>query len=142
VLALYVASFCGVEWWRHRLGPWEVTFSVDGEGNPSLVIYQPRLNISSVELIFPGERLNRSNMLERVAFERPGKPIPFGKVMYEDLTTLPGVITMDLFGHIIEIFPRALLADRKETEWKTETTIELAITNKTGAFKLPPQQRE
>src|SRR4051794_4098318 len=99
LVVFYFAAFHGIEWSNHRKGPWEIAFTVDGEGNPSLVIYEPKLNISSVEILFPGEREPRTNFLERVAFDHPQKPIPFGKVLYEDLTAFPGVITLEIFGH-------------------------------------------
>jgi hypothetical protein len=142
VAALYFGLFYGLEFWKHRQGPWEISFSVDGEGNPSIVIYEPKLNISSVEILFPEEKAPATNLAQRVAFDKPEKTLPFGKILYEDLTTLPGVITLDLFGHIIEVFPRALLIDRKEYAWKSELNIELSPTNKPGPAKLPPQQRK
>jgi hypothetical protein len=141
IAVLYFALFYGLEFWKHRQGPWEISFSVDGEGNPGIVIYEPKLNISSVELLFPGEKAGPTNLVQRVAFDRPEKQLPFGKVMYEDLTTLPGVVTLDLFGHVIEIFPRALLVDKKEYAWKSELNIELSPTNKPGPAHLPAQQR-
>ncbi|HEY0456848.1 MAG TPA: hypothetical protein VGE41_10770 [Verrucomicrobiae bacterium] len=131
VAAAYFLVFYGLEYWRHRKGPWEITFSVDGEGNPSIVIDQPKLSISSVELLFPGAKWSKSNLTEHIAFDRPRKQAPFGKVVYEDLTVLPGVITFsNLFGHVIEIFPRAFSIDRKEYLWKSEITLELPGTNK------------
>ena len=142
LVVFYFAAFYGIEWSKHRKGPWEIAFTVDGEGNPSLVIYEPRLNISSVEILFPGEREARTNFLERIAFDHPQKAVPFGKVIYEDLTTFPGVISLELFGHYLEVFPRALSIDRKEYPWKSESTIELSITNKPGPPKLPAQKRD
>lgn len=142
VAALYFGAFYGMEYWKHRRGPWEVSFNVDEEGNPSLVVYQPNLNISSVEILFPGEKATPTNLNERVAFDIPDKKLPFGKVVYQDLTTLPGVVTLELFGHLVELFPRALMADNKEYSWKSETTIELSITNKPGPLRLPPQKRQ
>jgi hypothetical protein len=142
LIAFYFAAFHGIEYSNHRKGPWEMSFTVDGEGNPSLVIYEPKLNISSVEILFPGEKEPRTNFVQRVAFDQPQRPIPFGKIIYEDLTALPGVITLEVFGHFIEVFPRALMVDRKEYPWKSESTLELSITNKPGPPRLPPQKRE
>jgi len=130
VLILYVCVFYGTEYWRHRKGPWEVNFVSDAEGNPSVVIYQPSLNISSVELLFPGERVGRSNLSQRVAFDRPLRKVMFGRVLYEDLTFLPGVVTFDLFGHEIELLPRTLIINKKEVPWKSETVLEMSATNK------------
>ena len=130
VAALYIAVFYGIEYARKRKGGWEVSFLSDREGNPSIVVYQPRLNISSVELVFLGEKISRSNLSERVSFDRPKKPVPFGKVIYEDLTFLPGVVTFDLFGHEIELLPRVLFVNKKEIKWKSESVVELSTTNK------------
>jgi len=133
VLILYLGVFYGTEYWRHRKGPWEVNFVTDGEGNPSVVIYQPTLNISSVELLFPGEKVGKTNLSQRVAFDRPLHKVVFGRVLYEDLTILPGVVTFDLFGHEIELLPRTLIINRKEVPWRSESVIEMSPTNK------PPQ---
>ena len=127
---LYLAVFYGCEYWRQHRGPWEVHFHTDAEGHPSVVIYQPRLNISSVEILFLGEQLPQTNLAQTVAFARPGQPIPFGRVLFEDLTTLPGVVTFDLFGHEIELLPRVLFADKRQIPWKTEMVLELSATNK------------
>jgi hypothetical protein len=133
VLILYLCTFYGAEYWRHRKGPWEVNFVTDSEGNPSIVIYQPKLNISSVELLFPGEKLASSNLSQRVAFDRPLNKVVFGRVLYEDLTVLPGVVTFDLFGHEIELLPRTLIINKKEVPWKSESVIEMSQKEK------PPQ---
>jgi hypothetical protein len=141
VAVLYFGAFYGMEYWKQRKGPWEVSFNVDGEGNPALVIYQPKLNISSVEVLFPGEKVGATNLNERIAFDALDKKLPFGKLIYQDLTALPGVVTLEIFGHVVELFPRALLADKKEYPWKSEATIELSITNKPGPIKPSPQKR-
>ena len=137
VLALYFAVFYGIEYSRKRKGAWEVNFLTDAQGNPSIVVYQPRLNISSVEILFSGEKVAQTKLSERVIFDRPRKQAPpFGKVIYEDLTFLPGVVTFDFFGHEIEIFPRALVVNRRELPWKSELVVELAPTNK---LATPPK---
>ena len=130
VVALYLCVFYGMEYWRHRKGAWEVDFVLDRGGNPSIVIYQPRLNISSVELLFGGEKVAKTNLSQRISFDRPLNKVLFGRVLYEDLTVLPGVVTFDLFGHEIELLPRTLIINRKEVPWKSETVIELSPTNK------------
>ena len=141
LIALYGAVFYGMEYARHRKGPWEVNFMSDAEGNPAVVVYQPKLNLSSVEILFPGEKIARTNLSERVAFDRPLQPVPFGKVIYEDLTSLPGVVTFDLFGHEIELLPRVLWVDKKEIPWRSENTIEVSITNKPARPPQPPKGR-
>jgi hypothetical protein len=142
VLLLYLGVFYGMEYGRHRKGPWEVNFVSDAEGNPSVVIYQPRLNISSIELLFPGEKAMASNVSQRVAFDRPLHKVMFGRVLYEDLTILPGVVTFDLFGHEVELLPRALIVNKKEIPWKTESVLELWPTNKPAQPPKPAHRDE
>ena len=139
VLGLYLASFYGIEFWRQNKGPWEVTFTTDSQGNPGIVVYQPKLNISSVEILFPGEKTLATNRSQRVIFDRPLKTIPFGQRIHEDLTSLPGVETLDLFGHEIELLPRTLIVNRKEIPWKSEMVIELAPTNRIPNLPRPPK---
>ena len=135
-LVLYVCAYNGLQYLQTRKGPWEVTFAADDEGNPSITIYQPKLNISSVEILFPGERVARSNLSERVAFDKPRQPTPFGTVIYDDLMFQPGVVTMDLFGHEVEFLPRTLIINKKEYLWNSDSTIELSSTNKPP---IPPK---
>jgi hypothetical protein len=131
VLLAYLAVFNGIEYARLRKGPWKVDFTTDSNGKPSLNIYQDYLKVST-RLEFPDEK--ETNMAERVVFDRPKKPVPFGKVIYEDLTFLPGVVTFDLFGHEVELLPRVLIINKKETAWNTVVT--LLATNKPA---VPPK---
>ena len=45
--------------------------------------------------------------------------VPFGECIYQDLMFLPGVVTMNLLGHEIELMPRTLVIDKKEVPWST-----------------------
>lgn len=143
VLGLYLAVFYGLEYSNHRKGPWEVAFLSDGTGNPSIVVYQPKLNISTVEIIFTGEKISQTNLSQRVAFDRPVASLPFkmpfGEVIYEDLRTLPGVVTFNLLGHEIELLPRVLTVNKQEIPWKSERIIELSPTNKPVQAPKPPK---
>jgi hypothetical protein len=136
VLGLYLLVYNGIEYSRHRKGAWEVIFLTDAQGNPSIAVYQPRLNISSVEVVFLGEKIPQTNLSQRVLFDRPKKPVPFGKVIYEDLTFLPGVVTFDFFGHELELLPRVMIVNKREVPWKSEMVVELATTNK---LPVPPK---
>lgn len=133
VLLAYLAVFRIIEWLRNRKGPWEVHFATDTQGRPSLDIQQNHLKISA-QIAFPDEHL-KNNVSETVRFDRPHKAVPFGKVIYEDLTFLPGVVTFDLFGHEVELLPRVLYINKKEIRW-TEAHIELWSTNKPP---IPPK---
>src|SRR2546426_376073 len=143
VLGVYLASFYGMEHWNQKKGPWEVAFNTDAMGNPSIVIDQPGLNISAVEIIFAGEKESPSNLGEKVLFDKPATslpvPMPLGEVIYQDLRTLPGVVTFNFFGHEVELLPRVLIANKKEIPWKSGSVIELTATNKPAQPPTPPK---
>src|SRR5262245_25240436 len=138
-LVFYLCAYNGLQYLQTRKGPWEVNFATDDSGSPAVTIYEPKLNISSVEILFLGEKVNRTNQSERVVFDKPRKPIPFGTVIYDDLMFLPGVVTMDLFGHEIELLPRTLIINKREYPWSSDTTIELSATNKLPVRPKPLQ---
>jgi len=139
VLVLYVAVFFGIERARQHKGPWEVDFQTNAGGSPVLLVSQPKLGLSDVKIVVHGE--NTTNASGRVSFDRVKQPVPFGKVIYEDLTFLPGVVTFDLFGHEIELLPRTLIADKKLVAWKPGITVDLWPTNKPAEPPHPPKVR-
>lgn len=112
-LIFYVAGFSLNEYLRWRRGPWEVRFEPGNE--PRLIVSQPHLGITDVTLVFPGEAVVGSTTVVR--FETPRQAVPFGAVKYDDLTYLPGVVTLDLFGHEIELLPRTLYVNRRPIPW-------------------------
>ena len=137
VLLAYLAVFNGIEWLRQRKGSWQVEFAATPEGRPFLAVTQAYHRISAV-IEFPDEQVKTSAQV--IAFDRPKKGIPpFGKVLYEDLTFLPGVVTFDLFGHEIELLPRILIANKKEIPWPVAKHIQLWSTNKPAT---PPKPAE
>lgn len=139
VFGLYLIAFYGIEYLNHRQGPWEVAFQTNEAGRPSLVVSQPALKIQDVRIEFPDEQTTHTNLQQTVLFERPRKKVPFGKKIYEDLRTLPGVVTFDLFGHEIELLPRVLYVNKREVPWRSNTTIELFQTNKPAQPPKPPK---
>lgn len=142
VLGLYLAAFYGLEYRRHRKGPWEVIFSITN-GAPLVEVRQPRLGIERVRLSFGDERAtNTTPAAQMVRFDAPRRPVPFGRVIYEDLTFLPGVVTFDLFGHEIELLPRALVVNRRRRPWRSGETILLRASEKPAEPPHPPAGRE
>jgi len=139
VVALYLAIFYGIEFLNHRSGPWEVSFMSDAAGNPAIAVYQPKLNISAVEIILSDEKVAPTNLSQRVSFDQHLKPIPFGEVIYDDLRALPGVVTFNLLGHEIELLPRVLIVNKREVPWKSDSTLELSATNKPAQPPKPPK---
>ena len=53
-----------------------------------------------------------SQELKQRAFD-----VPFGECIYQDLMFLPGVVTMNLLGHEIELMPRTLVINKKQMPW-------------------------
>jgi hypothetical protein len=130
LLLAYLASFYGIESYRHRQGPWVLQFVSDAAGTPAISITQPKLGITSATVVFKSEQAPLTNLDKIVTFDRPFKPVPFGKVLYQDLTSFPGVVSFNFFGHEVEVLPRTLIVNKKEVPWKTVIELELYPTNK------------
>ena len=125
-LVLYVVGYSWIEHRRVRNGPWEVRFAVESE-IPTIIINQPKLQIQSVRITFPGQDIV-TNFSETMTFAHPRQwpyAVPFGKVVFMDTTFLPGNVTLELFGHEIQLLPRVLTIDRKEIPWQSNTNIPL-----------------
>jgi hypothetical protein len=128
ILGLYFVVFYGIEGCRKSRGPWKVAFSTNT--GPVIRIAQSRLGVACA-IQFHDEEVETTNTLpQEVAFDRPRKAVPFGHVIYEDLMQLPGVITLDMFGHEIELLPRTLIVNKREIPWRAQMTIDLWPTNK------------
>ena len=129
---VYVIFYTGIEHRRTRKGPWEVTFTKDASGAPALLINQPKLAITNLEITFPGEtNLNSSNVLMVLNIPKPVPyDVPYGKCIFMDTTFLPGTIVFDLFGHEIQLIPRVLTIDKKEIPWGSNTNL---VVNRTKA---------
>ena len=146
-LLLYFAGFYGMKHLRERKGPWRVNFDAAAAGGPTMTIYQPALGIDGFRVVFEGADTNGLTSGELV-FDDPGlnaQPmdttpessrklkqrafaVPFGECIYQDLMFLPGVVTMNLLGHEIELMPRTLVIDKKEIPWSTPA----------GGIAVPP----
>jgi hypothetical protein len=129
-LALVIAVvfyFAGFNWLEHRRtakGPWEVTFRIDAAGVPSLSIAQTNLGIAE-GLSFPSRKAQPANLSRLVRFEQGTTELPFGDMIFQDPTFLPGTVTMRVFDHEIELLPRMLTIDKKEYAWKEGQEIRL-----------------
>ncbi len=141
-VALYIVFWTVDSHLRTRRGPWEVAFERETNGEPSIVIAEPRLGIADVKLIFAGETLAPTNTTGIVRFDRPRPPLPFGKVIYDDLMYLPGAVTFDLFGHEIELLPTRLGVNRQSRPWKAGEVIRLVPEQKPPPRPPDPKQRK
>jgi len=138
-LVFYIAAYSLVEHLRHRKGPWDVLYSVDAAEVPVLTINQPALGIANFQLKFPGETTLATNLPQRILFAEPSMDGPFGEVIYDDLTFLPGVVTYNLFGHEIELLPRVLIINKREVPWRSGEVIELDPKEKPAVPPHPPK---
>jgi hypothetical protein len=123
-VVFYVAAF---KWFEHRRtfkGPWEVSFRADAAGTPSLLITQTNLHISET-IRFPGQTVQPSSSSRAIVFGPTPPDLPFGELIYQDPTFLPGTVTLRLFGHTNELLPRVLIIDKKEYPWHSGDTIEV-----------------
>jgi hypothetical protein len=128
-LTLYAVIFMGDQWIRKRRGAWEVRFSTNEMGEAMIIVNQPALHITNVQILLRGESLSNINSKE-LLFSVPQQTIPFGKIKFEDLTYLPGSVALDLFGHEIELLPRTLYLNKLEHPWVSNTNIVLTAEQK------------
>jgi hypothetical protein len=121
-LVFYASGFALNSYLQQRRGPWEITFSANSQGEALMVIRQPALGIDGTRIIFSGKKPATTEPI-RVCFETPRTSIPFGEVIYDDLTYLPGVVTLQVFGHEMELLPRTLYINRKPLSWPEATQV-------------------
>ena len=139
-VAIYAAGFALDQHLRTRRGPWKVTFTTEPSGAPAIIVNQPKLSVVNFKILFAGETMTPAP--GAVAFDFPQKPVPFGKVKFEDLTYLPGTVTFDFFGHEIELLPRTLYINRKPVPWQSNTTITLTPADKPGSLPAPDPRKK
>ena len=119
-LAIYIVAYHAIEDRRTHHGPWEVRFTQDATGAPALLINEPKLAITNVMIVFPGEIIASTNQPTTLALVQPRATpfdVPFGKCVFMDATSLPGTLVFELFDHEIQLLPRALTIDKIERPW-------------------------
>lgn len=133
-VAIYLVAFYGIEHMRSRKGPWSVGYEIDGNGRPALVVSQPGLGIDNVRIVFAEESAPTNFQTATVTFAAPERvpfDLPFGECFFQDLTFLPGTVTLRPFpGHEIELLPRALYVNRRERAWISGAIHEEFQTNR------------
>lgn len=131
VLAAALAGYAGLFWliehWRTRTGPWEITFNGSATEAPALIINQPRLGITNVQIVF-AETNSPREIHVRCRFDQ-ARPVPFdlpfGRCVFLDTTTLPGTVALEIGGHQIQLLPRTLTIDHHEQPWRPAAVIHL-----------------
>jgi hypothetical protein len=128
-LVFYVLAWSWMSRRQAGQGPWQVTFGTNSAGVPQIIIYQHALGISNVVVRFEGETIG-TNRTDKVAFNKPRVPTPFGRVVYDDLMFQPGSVALDCFGHVIEMLPRNLGLNGQPSPWQSGAEYSLWSTNK------------
>jgi len=125
----YFVLYYAIEGRRKHNGPWQITFTRSASGHPAFVVNQPRLGITNLSLTFTGATTSATN-LGMLTFEQPRETpfdVPFGRCIFQDLTSLPGTLTFEMFGHEVELIPRVLTIDKKERPWGSGIVISLPV---------------
>jgi len=138
-LFLYVTIWGACTAMKRRGGAWALTFTTTN-GTPALIIEHPLRLPQPVTVLFPGETPERTDLPIMAVFHVPiTNRMAFGPVLHVDTTTLPGVVTLNCFGHAVEIFPRALSLDFEEHAWVPGTAYTLTAASKPPADRLKPR---
>jgi hypothetical protein len=123
-VVFYVAAFGWLQHRRTAKGPWVADFRADAAGTPALLISQTNLNISET-IVFAGQTVHPANFSRTIVFGQTPPDMPFGELIFQDPTFLPGTVTMRLCGHVVELLPRVLTVDKKEYPWEPGAVIQL-----------------
>ncbi len=135
-LALYIGAFSLINNRRSSKGPWRVVFVTDSAGKPGVQVEQKKLKISE-RILFPDQHLPETNLANAFVFDDPTRTnVPFGEVIFQDLTFLPGTVTLNLFGHEVELLPRTLIIDKQEHAWEAGK-----VRTVTGVGKSQPKAK-
>jgi len=127
-ILLYFVAYQGIEHRRTRKGPWQVIFTNSPAGDPGIVINQPALGLTNVQIQFTGA-LRQSKSASVLEFSQPRQvpyDLPYGRCVFMDTTFLPGTVTFQFFGHEIELLPRVLIIDHTEHRWQSDTALALS----------------
>ncbi len=126
---------------RTRKGPWQVEFTADTNGVPAIIIHQPALGVERFQLVFAGERAPTNFSPATIRFDTPKQKVPVGEFLYHDLMYLPGVVSLNLFGHGIELLPRTLIVDGREEPWRATAMLDLKPEAKKPLPPVPKKKK-
>ncbi len=110
-VVFYAGAFAWIQHRRSFRGPWEAEFRADATGAPSVHISQTRLGISET-LVFYGQTIRPGSFFNTIAFTESPSRLPFGELIFQDPTFLPGTVTLQVFGHEVEV--SATRADHRQ----------------------------
>ena len=143
-LGIYIVFYSFIEHQRSAKGPWEVRFEAGSNNVPVMIVSQPKLNISNVRFEFPGGDIG-TNQPQNIKFVQPRDwpyPVGFGQIIFEDLTFLPGTVTLTCYGNEIELLPRMMSINRQQFPWKSGATYSLIPTNPPPPIEAKPWKKK
>jgi hypothetical protein len=123
-IVFYFTFFAWIEHRRVEKGPWQITFRADSSGTPSLLLVESNLNLSGT-ITFPTQKIRPPNLWRTIQFSQEVTNLPFGQMIFQDPTFLPGTVTMSLFGHEVELLPRFLTIDQTKYPWQPTPDIQV-----------------
>ena len=127
-IGLYVVAFWLIESRRVANTPWTVSFEVDSAGYARIEIHQQSLGLEPVEIRFTSPVTNIPTPRTEVLFKDP-KPVPrampVGQCLFEDLTFLPGTVTLNVAGVDIQMLPRVLTLGTNEIPWRKARIVQV-----------------
>ena len=112
-----------------------VRFEAQPGSEPRIVVDHPGKGIEGVQIVFAG--VTNEPVDQVVRFDEPITEVPFGNIKHLDLTYLPGVVTLELFSHEVELLPRTLFLNRREKGWQSGDVIRLGPWNRPVALPEP-----
>ena len=149
-LVAYAVLYRVIEHRRASNGPWQVTFTKAETGAPAILINQPAIRITNVQILFSaGSDVFTNTVNPRhpepasagpitVTFNEARKTpfdVPHGKCVFLDTVFLPGTVALEAFGHQIQMMPRILTLDGVEHPWRSGEA--LTLTAKTNSSESP-----
>lgn len=134
---VYAVAYSFIEHRRVRKGPWQIAFATDPKSHsPCLVINQPVLGLTNIQIVFPNEAVPAGNFPITNSYDQPRQvpfPVPFGECVFMDTTFLPGTLTIRAYGHEIEFLPRTMVIDHTERSWPSNEAITLLPLTRTNS---------
>ncbi|MBM3821487.1 MAG: hypothetical protein FJ404_01145 [Verrucomicrobia bacterium] len=130
-LAGYFLLYAGDRHLRLRKGPWELHFESSPSGIPALRVVQPGLGIQDFRINFPGETFPPGLKLPAtVLCDAPRPVLPTGEWIFDDFMYFPGTAVLNVFGHGIQLLPRAPVIDGEEKQWAARVSHDLSASKK------------
>ena len=145
-IAVYLGVFYFVENNRVKDGPWEVQFTKNAENQPQVIVSHQVYGVQDLTITMVDETAPEDFNPETMTFTEP-RPypfdIPFGRVIFQDLTFQPGTLTMHLMdGYEIELIKRTLIVNKKEHPWGTTSAVEVKAEEKLRYLKGGPSPED